>query len=78
MKKLALIVLFAITASCSGDDDSSCSSAASASATAISNFQANNSDANCLAAKAALENQRDVCGSLSSSLAGTLASLSCN
>ena len=78
MKKIGLLFAFAILFSCSGDDDSSCASAASASTTAIASFQANQTDANCLAAKAALENQQDVCGSLSSALAGTLAGLSCN
>ncbi len=78
MKKIALLLLFITTISCSGDDDISCNDAAAASAVALSNFQADNSDANCFALKAALENQEGVCGSLSSNLAGTLASLSCN
>jgi len=78
MKKIGLLFAFTILFSCSGDDDSSCSGASAASATALTNFTNDNSDANCLALKTALENQRDVCGSLPSTLAGTLADLSCN
>ena len=78
MKKIGLLLMLFISISCSKDDDNSCANAANASATAIANFQANQSDANCLAAKAALEHQRDVCGGLTSTLASTLADLSCN
>lgn len=78
MKKIILFLIVATFISCNSDDDSSCVGAQSASSQALSDFTSENSDVNCLALKAALENQESVCGSLSSSLAGTLAALSCD
>ncbi len=78
IKKIGLLFLITILMACSGDDDGSCSGASSVSASAISDFQSANTEANCLVVKTALENQRDVCGNLSSSLTDTLSELSCN
>ena len=78
MKKISLFLVVAAFISCNSDDDSNCVGAQSASSQALSAFTSDNSDANCLAYKAALENQQSVCGGLSASLAGTLAGLSCD
>lgn len=78
-KMIAIVAAVAFTAfSCSGDDDSNCVGATSAAVDALTAFTADeNSNENCLALKAALENQRDVCGSLSQVLTDKLASLDC-
>ncbi|MFD0963336.1 hypothetical protein [Pseudofulvibacter geojedonensis] len=78
MKKIIVLLAIVFTAfSCSGDDDSTCTGAISAAASALTDFNANQTNDNCLALKSALENQRDVCGSLSESLTNTLAGLEC-
>ena len=78
MKKIILFLVVATFISCNSDDESNCIGAQSASTQALSAFTSDNSDANCLALEAALENQQAVCGSLSASLANTLAGLSCD
>ena len=77
MRKIVFMTAMLLFLSCSGDDDSTCVGAASAATQALTNFSASQTDENCLALKAALENQRDVCGSLSASLTTTLAELEC-
>ncbi len=79
MKKLRVIlaVIAFTTLACSGDDDSTCTGAIAAAASALTDFNASPTNENCLALKSALENQRDVCGSLPESLASILAGLEC-
>ena len=80
MKKIGTLVLILSMSllSCSGDDDSSCTGAMSRVTSALGAFSQNNTHANCLELKAALENQKDVCGTLSQELAEKLASLNCD
>lgn len=75
---IAMLSIVVLLGSCSGDDDSSCIGAAARVETALEDFATSNTDQNCLELKAALENQRDVCGSLSSTLTTTLADLNCD